>query len=179
MSEKDGALTIVYGDRRVRFAIELGLTEIDVLVKDPDDNDQMRAVSENVIRAPMDTVDLWRSIESLASENWTEDAIAAALAIPVRQIRKLRLLATVHPAILDQIGAGDMPREHELRTIASAPRDDQAAVWKKLKPKKGDGANLVEDRPGARKDALLRQGRQVRRRRTGGLRHRLAGGPVR
>ncbi len=141
VSEKDGALTIVYGDRRVRFAIELGLTEMNVLVKDPDDQDQMRAVSENVIRAPMNTVDLWRSIESLASENWTEDAIAAALAVPVRQIRKLRLLANVHPALLDQIGAGDMPREHELRTIASAPRDDQAAVWKKLKPKKGDGAN--------------------------------------
>ena len=101
----------------------------------------MRAVSENVVRAPMASVDLWRSIESLASENWTEEAIAAALAVPVRQIRKLRLLANVHPALLDQIGAGDMPREHELRTIASAPRDDQAAVWKKLKPKKGDGAN--------------------------------------
>ena len=71
----------------------------------------MRAVSENVVRAPMATVDLWRSIESLASENWTEEAIASALAIPVRQIRKLRLLATVHPAILDQIGAGDMPKE--------------------------------------------------------------------
>ena len=99
----------------------------------------MRAVSENVVRAPMATVDLWRSIESLASENWTEEAIASALAIPVRQIRKLRLLATVHPAILDQIGAGDMPKEQELRTIASASREDQAAVWKKLKPKKGEG----------------------------------------
>jgi ParB family transcriptional regulator, chromosome partitioning protein len=27
-----------------------------------------------------------------------------------------------------------------LRTIASAPREDQAAAWKKLKPKKGEGA---------------------------------------
>ncbi len=140
VSEKDGALTIVYGSPRVRFAIELELSEIYVLVKDPDDKDQMRAVSENVVRAPMATVDLSRSIESLASENWTEDAIAAALAVPVRQIRKLRLLATVHPALLDQIGAGDMPREQELRTIASASREDQAAVWKKLKPKKGEAA---------------------------------------
>jgi ParB family chromosome partitioning protein len=100
----------------------------------------MRAVSENVVRAPMATVDLWRAIESLASENWTEEAIASALAIPVRQIRKLRLLATVHPAILDQIGAGDMPRETDLRTIASASRDEQAAAWKKFKPKRGEGA---------------------------------------
>jgi ParB family chromosome partitioning protein len=133
-------VTVAYGARRLRTAIKLGLPEIDVLVKDPDDDDQMRAVSENVVRAPMATVDLWRSIESLASENWTEEAIASALAIPVRQIRKLRLLAAVHPAILDQIGAGDMPRETELRTIASASREDQAAVWKKLKPKKGEGA---------------------------------------
>ena len=63
------------------------------------------------------------------------------LAISVRQIRKLRLLATVHPAILDRIGAGDMPKEQELRTIASASREDQAAVWKKFKPKKGEGVN--------------------------------------
>jgi ParB family chromosome partitioning protein len=140
VTEKNDELTIAYGARRVRMAIRLGLPEIDVLVKDPDDNDHMRAISENVVRAPMATVDLWRSIESLASENWTEDAIASALAIPVRQIRKLRLLATVHPAILDQIGDGDMPKEHELQTIASASREDQAIVWKKSKPKKGEGA---------------------------------------
>jgi ParB family chromosome partitioning protein len=140
VTESDGELTTTYGARRVRIAIQIGLTEIDVLVKSPDDHDQMRAVSENVVRAPMATIDLWRSIESLASENWTEEAIGSALAISVRQIRKLRLLATVHPAILDQIGAGDMPKEQELRTIASAPREDQTAVWKKLKPKKGEGA---------------------------------------
>ena len=139
VTDQDGELTIAYGARRVRIAIAIGLPEIDVLVKDPDDHDHMRAVSENVVRAPMATVDLWRAIESLASENWTEEAIASALAISVRQIRKLRLLATVHPAILDRIGAGDMPKEQELRTIASASREDQAAVWKKFKPKKGEG----------------------------------------
>ena len=139
VSEKNGELTIAYGARRVRIAIAIGLPEIDVLVKDPDDHDHMRSVSENVVRAPMATVDLWRAIESLASENWTEEAIASALAVSLRQIRKLRLLANVHPAILDQIGAGDMPREQDLRTIASASRDDQAAVWKKMKPKKGEG----------------------------------------
>ena len=138
VSEKDGDLTIVYGARRVRFAINIGMTEIDVLVKEPDHSDPMRAVSENVIRAPMASVDLWREIESLASKNWTEDAIAAALAIPVRRIRQLRLLATVHPAILDRIGAGDMPNERDLRTIASASPTDQASVWKKLKPKRGE-----------------------------------------
>ena len=53
VSEKNGELTIAYGARRVRIAIAIGLPEIDVLVKDPDDHDHMRAVSENVVRAPM------------------------------------------------------------------------------------------------------------------------------
>ena len=82
VSEKNGELTIAYGARRVRIAIAIGLPEIDVLVKDPDDHDHMRSVSENVVRAPMATVDLWRSIESLASENWTEEAIASASRFP-------------------------------------------------------------------------------------------------
>jgi ParB family transcriptional regulator, chromosome partitioning protein len=46
----------------------------------------------------------------------------------------------VHPAILDLVAAGDVPKEQELRTIASASREDQASVWRKLKPKKGGGA---------------------------------------
>ncbi len=53
VSEKNGELTIAYGARRVRIAIAIGLPEIDVLVKDPDDHDHMRSVSENVVRAPM------------------------------------------------------------------------------------------------------------------------------
>jgi len=53
VTEKDAELTIAYGGRRVRTAIAIGLPEIDVLVTDPDDRDNMRAVSENVVRAPM------------------------------------------------------------------------------------------------------------------------------
>ena len=77
VTEKNSELTIAYGARRVRIAIAIGLPEIDVLVKEPDDHDHMRAVSENVVRAPMASVDLWRAIERLASENWTEEAIAS------------------------------------------------------------------------------------------------------
>ena len=132
VTEQDSELTIAYGARRVKLTIALGVEEIHVLVKDADESDRMRALSENVVRAPMATVDLWRAIESLVSENWTEEAIAGALAISVRQIRKLRLLANVHPAVLDRIAEGDMPREQELKVIASASREDQAAVWKRL-----------------------------------------------
>jgi ParB family chromosome partitioning protein len=56
----------------------------------------------------------------------------------VRQIRKLRLLANVLPAMLDHMAKGDMPDERQLRTIAAASPDEQKEVWKKNKPSKAD-----------------------------------------
>ena len=111
-----------------------------ILVKPADPLDDMRAVAENVVRAPMSPVDLWRAIEDLASKNWTEEAIATAFAVPLRQVRKLRLLGNIHPAMLEHMGRGDMPEERYLRTIASAPLSEQAAAWAKQKPKKGETA---------------------------------------
>jgi ParB-like chromosome segregation protein Spo0J len=138
--EEDGTLTIIAGRRRIKSAIANKLKEMAILVKPADPLDDMRAVSENIVRAPMSPVDLWRSIEDLASRSWTEEAIATAFAVPLRQVRKLRLLGAIHPAMLEHMGLGDMPEERYLRTIASAPLSEQAAVWTKQKPKKGQTA---------------------------------------
>lgn len=139
---EDGkALVIVAGHRRVKAAIAAKLPEILVLVREADDGgDGVRALSENVVRAQMGPVDQWRAIEALVSADWTEEAIATALALPVRTLRKLRLLAQICPAMLNQMALGDMPGEQQLRVIAAASPDEQAAVWKKYRPKKGQPA---------------------------------------
>ncbi|MEZ0213207.1 MAG: ParB/RepB/Spo0J family partition protein [Xanthobacteraceae bacterium] len=127
------------GHRRVKQAIKAGFEEIEVLVVDAaNDNGAMRSMVENIAREPLNPVDQWRAIERLVALGWTEDAIAVALALPVRQIRKLRLLANVLPAMLDQMAKGDMPNEQQLRTIAAASLEEQREVWKAHKPKKGD-----------------------------------------
>jgi ParB-like chromosome segregation protein Spo0J len=71
---------------------------------------------------------------------WTEEAIAVALALSVRQIRKLRQLANVLPAMLKQMALGDMPSEQQLKIIAAASEVEQKEVWKAHKPKKGGTA---------------------------------------
>ena len=130
------------GHRRVQAAIAAGLEEIEVLVQKADnDNGAMRSMVENIAREPLNPVDQWRGIERLVALGWTEEAIAVALSLPVRQIRKLRLLANVLPAMLDQMASGDMPNEQQLRTIAAASLDDQREVWKANKPKKGAAAS--------------------------------------
>ncbi len=142
--ERDGGngFIIEAGHRRRRQAVAAGLEEIDVLVVEAaNDNGAMRSMVENIAREPLNPVDQWRGIERLVALDWTEEAIAVALALPVRQIRKLRLLANVLPAMLDHIAKGDMPSEQQLRTIAAAALDEQKEVWKAHKPKKGDTAS--------------------------------------
>ncbi len=130
------------GHRRVKQAIAAGLEEIAVLVVEAaNDNGAMRSMVENIAREPLNPVDQWRGIERLVALGWTEEAIGVALALPVRQIRKLRLLANVLPAMLDQMGLGDMPNEQQLRTIAAASLDEQKEVWKANKPRKSERAD--------------------------------------
>ena len=139
--ERDGGngYVIDAGHRRVKQAIAAGLDEIDVLVDDAaNDNGAMRSMVTNIAFEPMNPVDQWRAIERLVALGWTEEAIAVALALPVRQIKKLRLLANVLPAMLDHMAKGDMPNEQQLRTIAAAALEEQKEVWKKHKPSKGD-----------------------------------------
>lgn len=127
------------GHRRVRQAIAAGFEEIAVLVGDAaEDGGAMRSMVENIARENLNPVDQWRAIERLVALGWTEEAIAVALALPIRQIRKLRLLANVLPAMLDHMAKGDMPDERQLRTIAAASLEEQKEVWKANKPSKGD-----------------------------------------
>lgn len=126
----------------MRQAIAAGLEEIDVIVREAaNDNDAKRSMVESIAREPLNPIDQWRGIERLVALGWTEEAIAVALALPVRQIRKLRLLANVLPAMLDHMALGDMPNEQQLRTIATASLDEQKEAWKALKPKKNERAD--------------------------------------
>ena len=131
-------LEIVYGERRVKGAISTGLPAIAVLVVAANSSEHaMAAVVENVVRAPLGAVDQWRAIHPLEQAGWNAEAIGATLALPLRTIRKLKLLASIHPPMLDHIALGELPNERELRLIAQAPLEEQAAVWKKCRPKKG------------------------------------------
>ena len=135
--EKDGELVIKAGTRRVCAAIAAGLATIDVIVADGDEaNGAMESLSENLIRASMNSVDIWRGIDALEQRGWNEPAIADALALPLRTIKRLKLLAHLHPPMLQAIAKGSMPSEDQLRTIAAATREEQAQVWKKHRPKK-------------------------------------------
>ncbi len=140
--QEAGKLMIVAGHRRVASSIAAELGEIDVFVRDADaSGDSMASFAENMVRTGMCSVDIWRAVEAFIGEGYTEDGIGTALSLPVRAIRRLRLFAKVLPAMLERMAQGDEPNEGQLRTIASATRDEQAAAWKKNKPKRTETTN--------------------------------------
>ena len=143
--EGGNSYVIVFGHRRAAQAIAAELMEIPLLLADPsDDLAAMQSFAENIAREPLNPVDQWRAIERLVALGWTEESIAMALALPGRQIRKLRLLANILPAMLDLMARGDMPNEQQLRTIAAAGQHEQSEVWKKYKPKKQEQVSWWE-----------------------------------
>ncbi|MGO9995977.1 MAG: ParB N-terminal domain-containing protein, partial [Steroidobacteraceae bacterium] len=68
--EDDGTLTIIAGRRRIKSAIANKLKEMAILVKPADPLDDMRAVAENVVRAP-----LLGSVSQLSC--WVRTAVTA------------------------------------------------------------------------------------------------------
>src|ERR1700739_2061833 len=79
--EKDGELVIKAGTRRVTAAIAAGFETIDVIVADGDEaNGPMESLSENLIRASMNSVDIWRGIDALEQRGWI--GIGGHLAVP-------------------------------------------------------------------------------------------------
>ncbi len=140
--QKGDDLEITAGSRRVQATIRLDWQTIEVLVLDEDDGcDSLRSLSENIVRTEMNIIDRWRAIEALTSANYTENAISVALATPTRTIKQYRLFNNIHPPILEQFAAGDMPEENELQIIAAASKKEQAEIWNKHKPKNGQTPN--------------------------------------
>ena len=140
-AEADGGngFVIDQGHRRAKQAVLAGIEEIAVLVVPrAEDGGAMRSLATSITHEQLNPVDLWRAIERLVALDWTEESIAIALAQSVRQVKRLRLLANVLPAMLDAMAKGDMPNEQQLRTIAAASLDEQKEVWKANKPSKGD-----------------------------------------
>ena len=136
--EIDGDLVVRAGNRRIKAAIAAGKQVIDVYLLDgSEDVDAMAALTENLVRVSMNPVDTWRGIDRLEQQGWNEAAIAGALALSSRTVRKLKLLGSLHPPMLDFMAKGSMPNEDQLRTIANAPIEDQAQVWKQHRPKRG------------------------------------------
>lgn len=117
---------IVAGERRVKAARALGWSEIEAQVRELS-NGHVAAASaaENLVRAPLSDIDVWRAMVRLQERGYTLAHAAGALGISARHAQQLTKLGCLHPEILADLEAHGMQAFHWLKRIAAAPRDMQ------------------------------------------------------
>jgi ParB family transcriptional regulator, chromosome partitioning protein len=122
---------VVDGHRRVAAARAAGLDSVRAVEIDSDERITLAAgVAANMQREALAPIDQWRAMVALQDKGWSLTGAALALGVPMRTARQLDKLGRLHPDVLALIEAHDMPEEVELRTMAGAPQDVQAAALK-------------------------------------------------
>ena len=118
---------IIAGHRRVKAAIDAGLTDIDVLL-DSSEQSLGKNIIENMIREPLNPVDEFEAIEKLVKDNWTIPSIACVLAVTERHVKRMLSLANIYEPIREAMRTS-FPNENQLKIISSAPLSEQEATW--------------------------------------------------
>ncbi|GBQ81233.1 ParB N-terminal domain-containing protein [Asaia bogorensis] len=129
--QEDGSLKIIAGSRRVRACIMAKLRKIHVHVSTGDEKlDMLIAGSENIIRQAMSEPDQWAFVVNLRKEKGLSDGqICKAMMVTPAYLKRLELLARLHPPILDAIALGYGPESNARAAIAKSSLEEQEAAW--------------------------------------------------
>lgn len=135
--------SVTFGRRRLRLAQRAGLTEIPVHLGAWSDN-EIRAVqaAENLHREQTHPVDLWRTVRDLRDQGFSIEDAAAALCHTPRDVQLLERLGRLDAELL-ALAEIELPEDHQLRVIASAPHKAQRAALKAHKPVKLPNGELT------------------------------------
>ncbi len=113
---------VVSGYRRVAAARALGMTEVPVEIRELSDLEALAAqIAENTLGKTLHPVDGWMAVRRLMEGGMAEARAARVLGIDVRDLKGMRWLGDLHPAMLDLCRI-EMPELRVLRKIAKAPR---------------------------------------------------------
>lgn len=101
------------------------------------------SLMENTLRAGMHPLDTWRSVDTLMAGGASFKAAAATLGLDAREAQQMRLLAAIHPQVLEAMqDEEEIPGMWILRDIARADHDRQLEAMKAAWQGKGKSRTL-------------------------------------
>jgi len=130
-----GGWGVVAGWQRVRAAQVSGIPTVPaVRMHQPDAMLERVSLLENSLRSDMHPVDTWRSVDTLMRGGATLLGAARALGLSDREATQMRILAGIHPTLLEAMANEDeVPGMWILRDIAQADHARQIeamnAAW--------------------------------------------------
>lgn len=101
------------------------------------------SLMENTLRTEMHPLDTWRSVDTLLAGGASFKSAAATLGLDAREAQQMRLLAAIHPKVLEAMQQEEeIPGMWILRDIARADHDRQLEAMKAAWQGKGKGRTL-------------------------------------
>jgi len=101
------------------------------------------SLMENTLRTEMHPLDTWRSVDTLLAGGASFKSAAATLGLDAREAQQMRLLAAIHPKVLEAMQEEEeIPGMWILRDIARADHDRQIEAMKAAWQGKGQNRTL-------------------------------------
>ncbi len=130
--DEGGAFRIITGHRRYRAAKEAGLTQIEVLIRDPEDERarRIKSVISNIQREDVGPIELAEALQSLLDERDdinTQEELARAIGKDKTWVSGMLRILTLPPKLLRRVGSTQhsIPYDVMIRIARVKGEDDQ------------------------------------------------------
>lgn len=125
---------LIAGERRLRSAKKLGLTEVPVIIRRADEQKKLEwAIIENIQRSNLNALELAQSYKQLADEfNLTQEALAKRLGKPRSSVANILRIMSLPEEIQRAIGEGVITEGHAKVLMGLDSEVKQQQLFKKI-----------------------------------------------
>lgn len=134
VTRKDNGYELIAGERRLRSAKKLGLTEVPIIVRRADEQKKLEwAIIENIQRSNLNPLELAQSYKQLADEfNLTQEALAKRLGKPRSSVANTLRIISLPQEIQTAIAEGVITEGHAKVLLGLDSEIKQQVLFKKI-----------------------------------------------
>ncbi len=141
-----GTYELISGERRLRAAVEAGMTEIPAYIMNITSSEEMLelALIENLQREHLNPIEIARSYQRLIKEvNYTQEDVARKIGKDRTTITNFVRLLKLPGQIQDSLRKGDLSMGHARALLSISDEKGQIKLWKRI-VKQGLSVRKVE-----------------------------------
>lgn len=158
---RNGAYTLVSGERRLRAAEKLGWKEIDAIIKDLTDQDLLEiALVENLKRSDLNALEIGEGLERLSKEfHWTQENISEHLGLKRSTVANYLRLLDLDSEVKEILRKGDITFGHA-KILSGIPVEEQRK-WATRVVAKGLSVRALEEQLAKPVKAILEKDTKI------------------
>jgi ParB family chromosome partitioning protein len=134
VSRKDGEYELIAGERRLRSSVELGLSEVPVIIREVDSQKKLElALIENLQRENLNPIDSAIAYNQLINEfNLTQDDLSKKLGKPRSSIANILRFLNLPTEIKSALASGQISEAHAKYLLGIDGEVKQLTIFRKI-----------------------------------------------